>query len=26
MEAGKISQVRLAYYQGLAQEIGKPKI
>jgi ribosome biogenesis GTPase / thiamine phosphate phosphatase len=26
MEAGKISQVRLAYYQGLTQEIGKPKI
>ena len=25
-EAGKISQVRLAYYQGLTQEIGKPKI
>lgn len=26
MEAGKISSVRLAYYQGLTQEIGKPKI
>ena len=26
MEAGKISSVRLAYYQGLIQEIGKPKI
>jgi ribosome biogenesis GTPase len=26
MEAGKISEVRLAYYQGLTQEIGKPKI
>ena len=25
-ETGKISQVRLAYYQGLTQEIGKPKI
>jgi len=25
MEAGKISSVRLAYYQGLTQEIGKPK-
>lgn len=26
MEAGKISSVRLAYYQGLTQEIGEPKI
>jgi len=26
MKAGKISSVRLAYYQGLTQEIGKPKI
>jgi ribosome biogenesis GTPase len=26
MEAGKVSSVRLAYYQGLTQEIGKPKI
>jgi hypothetical protein len=24
MEDGKISPVRLAYYQGLTQEIGKP--